>query len=83
MWEYRPGRVNVADPLSRHPSLSANVVMAGAVTAELAQLTLCSVTDTDTRAENDEAAATDAEMLSQIVLATRQTLGSCHVLSLP
>ena len=67
VWEYRPGRVNVADPLSRHPSFSANVIMAGAVTAELAQLSLCSVTDADTRADNDEAAAADAEMLSQIV----------------
>lgn len=67
MWEYRPGRVNVADPLSRHPSFSANVIIAGAVTAELAQLSLCSVTDADTRAENAEAAAADADMLSQIV----------------
>ena len=65
VWEYCPGRVNVADPLSRHPSFSANVIMADAVTAELAQLSLCSVTDADTRAENDEAAA--VEMLSQIV----------------
>ena len=40
VWEYCPGRVNVADPLSRHPLFSA---------------------------ENDEAAAADAEMLSQIV----------------
>ena len=40
MWEYRPGRVNVADPLSRHPSFSANVVMGSAVTTELAQLSL-------------------------------------------
>ena len=51
----------VADPLSRHRSFSATIV-----TAELAQLSLCSVTDADTIAENDEAAATDVEMLSQI-----------------
>ena len=41
--------------------------MASAVTAELAQLSLCTVTDADTRAENDEAAAANAKMLSQIV----------------
>lgn len=59
MWKYCLGRVGVTDPLSRHP---ANAIMAGAVTAELAQLTLCSVTDAETRGENDEAAA-DAALL--------------------
>ena len=28
-WEYRPGRVNVADPLSRHPSFTVGKVTAG------------------------------------------------------
>ena len=65
-WEYRPGRINVADPLSRRPSFSADMVSATIITAELAQLSLCSVTDADTIAENDEAAAADIEMLSQI-----------------
>ena len=46
-----------ADPLSRHTSFSANVIMSDAVTAELAQLSLCSVSDADTRAEKDQAAA--------------------------
>ena len=36
------------------------------ITAELAQLSLCYVTDADTVAENDEAAAAAVEMLSQI-----------------
>ena len=62
-WEYRPGRINVADPLSRHPSFSANMISATIITA---QLSLCSVTDTNTIAENDEAAAADVEMLSHI-----------------
>ena len=61
-WEYRPGRVNVADPLSRHPSFSANMVCATIATVELAQLSLSSVTDADIVAEND--AAADIEMLS-------------------
>ena len=65
-WEYRPGRINIADPISRHPSFSANMVSAIIITAELAQLSLCSVTDADTVTENDEAAAADIEMLSQI-----------------
>ena len=42
------------------------MISATNTTAELAQLSLCSVTDADTVAENDEAAAADAEMLSQI-----------------
>ena len=42
------------------------MVSATIITAELAQLSLCSVTDADTIAENDEAAAADIEMLSQI-----------------
>ena len=37
-WEYRPGRINVADLLSRHPSFSANMISAIIITAELAQL---------------------------------------------
>ena len=65
-WEYRPGRINVADPLSRHPSFSANMVSATIATAELAQLSLSSVTDADIVAENDAAATADIEMLSQI-----------------
>ncbi len=36
MWEYRPGRVNVADPLSRHPTFTANSIFL-AVTADSAQ----------------------------------------------
>ena len=62
-WEYRPGRINVADPLSRHPSFSANMVSATIATAELAQLSLSSVTDADIVAENDAAATADIEML--------------------
>ena len=27
-WEYRPGRINVADPLSRHPAFVSNTVLA-------------------------------------------------------
>ena len=65
-WKYRPGRINVADPLSRHPSFSANMVSATIATAELAQLSLSSVTDADIVAENDAAATADIEMLSQI-----------------
>ena len=42
------------------------MVSATIATAELAQLSLCSVTNADTVAENDEAAAADTEMLSQI-----------------
>lgn len=42
------------------------MISANIITAELAQLSLCSVTDADTVAENDEAAAADIEMLSQI-----------------
>ena len=63
LWEYCPGRINVADSLSRHPSFSANMISATVITA---QLSLCSVTDADTIAENDEAVAADVEMLSQI-----------------
>ena len=87
-WEYRPGRVNVADPLSRHPSFTAekattdkqsvkqisthpkfcaNTMLATAVTTHLSQLSLSSVTDADIEVENAEAAATDNDMLSQIV----------------
>ena len=65
-WGYHPGRVNVADPLSRHPSFSTNMVSATIITAELAQLSLSSVTDFDTVAEDDEVAAADIKMLSQI-----------------
>ena len=66
-WEYRPGRINVADPLSRHPCFSANMISATIATTELAQLSLSSlcVTDADIVAENDEAATADIEMLSQ------------------
>ena len=38
-WEYRPGRLNVADSLSRHPTFMANSIV-HAVTADLAQLSL-------------------------------------------
>ena len=73
IWEYRPGRVNVADPLSRHPSFSANTVYVTAVTADLAHLSLTAITDADmqvendTEAENAEATDADSEMLSQII----------------
>ena len=42
------------------------MISATVTTAEPAELSLCSVTDADTVAENDEAAAADIEMLSQI-----------------
>ena len=57
--EYCPGSINVADPLSKHPCFSANIVSATIVTAELAQLSLSSKTKADTAVENDEAAAED------------------------
>ena len=60
-WQYRPGRTNVADPLSRHPSFVASV------TATLAQLSLCSVPQADAEADNAAAAEADNEMLSQII----------------
>ena len=56
-WECRPGGMNVADLLSRHPSFSANMISATIITPELAQLSLCFVTGADIVAENDEAAA--------------------------
>ena len=36
-WEYRPGRINVADPLSRHPTFVAHTVLAS-LTLDITQL---------------------------------------------
>ena len=40
-WEYRPGRVNVADPLSRHPAFEATTALSS-ITLDLSCLTLSS-----------------------------------------
>ena len=54
--DYWPGR-NAADPFSRHPSFLAIIISTDIITAELAHLSLCSVTNSDTVPENNEAAA--------------------------
>ena len=59
--------MSVADAISRHPSFSANTLFLSAVTADRAQMSLSSVTDTDIPAENADAAEADNEMLSQII----------------
>ncbi len=79
MWEYRPGRVNVADPLSRHPTFTANSIFL-AVTADSAQhalltaaaamantFSLSAVTDADRGAatDADRGAATDADIAAE------------------
>ena len=41
-WEYQPGRVNVADPLSRHPAFEATTALSS-ITLDLSCLTLSSI----------------------------------------
>ena len=81
-WQYRPGRKNVADPSSRHPTFTANLILA-AITAHMAPdmrpavvaaahfLThACAsahATDADTEAENADAADAEKDRLSQIL----------------
>ncbi len=82
-WEYRPGRVNVADPLSRHPTFAGMMVLnavnadsaradngklkAATVTSMLNAATGTDIDDSSSEAEN--AAAADAEhvLLSDII----------------
>ncbi len=82
-WEYRPGRVNIADPLSRHPTFTAmmvlNAVNADSARAENGKLKAATVTSMlnaatrtdidDSSPEAENAAAADAEhvLLSDII----------------
>ena len=77
-WQYRPGRKNVADPLSRHPTFSANLILAAisAVIAPDMRPAVCAaahaccpspVADADIEMENAEAAAAEQDRLSQIL----------------
>ena len=73
-WQYRPGRTNVADPLSGHPTFSAGLVLA-AITADVAQLLLPAVivaavavaSSADPAAENAAAELAEQDRLSQIL----------------
>ena len=71
MWEYRPGRVNVADLLSRHPTFTANSIFL-AVTADSAQQFLlaaaAAMADTSSLSavtDADRNAATDADIAAE------------------
>ena len=79
-WEYRPGRINVADPLSRHPAFVAHIVLAAVrlqsspmtataqqTSPQLAAVTHSTAADADIQAENAAAAQADNDLLTQIM----------------
>ena len=79
-WENRPGRVNVADPISRHPTFIAGMVIAAVrlqsshmtATAQHATPLLAAVINSatanaDIQAQNAAAAEADADLLTQIM----------------